>query len=90
MQLVCDEFGLTEQQLKDDRCKRQYLVNAQKVYFFLARKHLRDGFVRIGRDLNKSHSTVIYAINTLRDLVFVRDPVAKKIERIESKLLNYK
>jgi len=44
-------------------------------------------FKELGKVLNRHHSTVIYSINLMKDLVYVKDPVV--LEQLEYLSLNY-
>ncbi|MGE9617183.1 MAG: chromosomal replication initiator protein DnaA [Solitalea-like symbiont of Acarus siro] len=67
--LVCDYFSVAIDQLKS-KTRRREIVQARQISMYLAKKHTKLSLKRIGQFYGgKDHSTVIYACNTISDLV---------------------
>lgn len=61
VRLVCESFGLTEQQLRS-KSRRQEYVHGRNTAFYLARKHTEMSLEEIGCIFNRKHSTVVRGI----------------------------
>ena len=86
--LVCEEFEVSEEGLKNSRRLRS-LVDARCAYAHISRKLLKDTLIRIGMELGyRDHPTILNLLKRAEDLIYVRDPIAIKINSIEKKLLN--
>lgn len=64
IRMVCEGFGLSREALASKSRKQEY-VHARNAVFFLARKHTELSLQEIGRQFNRSHSTVIKGITSL-------------------------
>jgi chromosomal replication initiation ATPase DnaA len=85
-QLVLDEFGISELGLFSI-CKARHFSDARKAYWYLMRKYTSLKLNTISDKSGRHHSSIVKAIQKLEDWISVNDPIVKKIERIESKLL---
>lgn len=86
MKLVCDAFGLTTEGLKGASRKREF-HNARCVYSYLTKHLLGDTYARIGFELNRDHTTALYQVQSMNDLIFIKDPTAITLKKIEHELL---
>lgn len=85
---VLREFGLMRSELEQKRGKRT-VTDAKRVYAYLCNKHLKDSLIRIGMELKIGHSSVINLITSAEDFISINDPLARQIEKIESKLFKH-
>jgi len=84
--LVCAEYEIDITELCGVQRMRIH-TDARMVYSYITRKHLGDTVHRIGVELKKDHTTVVRQLEKIEAFIQVRDPIAKRIARIE-KLLN--
>lgn len=66
VRLVCENYGLTEQQLRS-RSRRQEYVHGRNTAFYLARKHTEMSLEEIGCIFNRKHSTVMRGITQVEE-----------------------
>lgn len=64
VRLVCESFGLSENQLRSRSRKHEY-VQGRNTVFYLARKHTEMSLEVIGNALNRRHSTVQRSITQM-------------------------
>jgi chromosomal replication initiation ATPase DnaA len=72
--------------LKSRSTKRDHAY-ARGVYAYFCRKMLYDTFQRIGDDINRDHSNVIYILKRIEGLICIKDAIADQIAAMEQKLL---
>ncbi|WP_260424571.1 MULTISPECIES: DnaA ATPase domain-containing protein [unclassified Desulfovibrio] len=81
IQLVCQSYGLTEQQLAS-RSRRQNCVLGRNTVYYLARKHTQLTLEEIGEQLNRRHSTVIKGITSLEREISRETPLGRQISSV--------
>lgn len=53
--------------------RKQTVVDARKCYCYLLRRYSGESFPRIAKNIQRDHSTVIAAIESIKDLLHVKD-----------------
>jgi chromosomal replication initiator protein len=88
MENVCREFSCTPAGIRSKK-KLRSLIDARCVFSYLTRKYLHDTVERIGMEQGrKDHSTIVHQLQKIEDFKFTKDPVIKRLENLEKKLLN--
>lgn len=81
-QTVCKYFKLTKDDLKR-KTRRREIVMPRQICMFLLGKFTNHSLVKIGRYFNgKDHTTVIYSLRTVQNLIDTDDLVRNDMERI--------
>jgi chromosomal replication initiator protein len=93
--VVCDEFGLSVEDLQSD-CRAKGVSHPRMLAMFLARRHTRAPLSEIGRYFGRrSHTTVLSAETTVEDWLSLGNnvggsrsklSVAEALRRLESRL----
>ena len=83
--LVCFDFNVTLEQLLSKCRKREYVL-ARMFCMKLIRDITGLSLVETGKVFNRDHSSVIYNINTLKDLIETDYIIADKYNGIEKLL----
>jgi chromosomal replication initiator protein len=83
--LVCEEFNVTWAELIS-KSRKQELVDARQVYWWLCRKYTSATLKKLADDFKKlDHTTVINGINKINAMIDSKDntilPKIKEIER---------
>jgi chromosomal replication initiation ATPase DnaA len=69
-------------------CKKRELVMMRQLFSYLAyRCGLLETLVEIGLCLNRHHSTIMYSIQTIDNLLYCKD---EKVHQIHNFILNHK
>lgn len=85
---VCYEFECSLEEFLSKSRKRK-IVDARGVYCHLVRKHTNDTLMRIAIEIGwRDHASVINLIKRTEDLIYVKDPIADVVQKIESEILN--
>jgi len=58
--LVCEYYKVDFEMLKS-RSRKKVYAHPRNIYAYLCRKHSDETLESIGRSINRSHSTVVYA-----------------------------
>lgn len=88
MNEVCAEFCCSLDEVQSPSVKG-HLVDARSTYVYLVRKHFGDSLAELSMHLKrKDHTASHYLLKRVEKLMFVKDNLAKRIERIEKKLFN--
>lgn len=90
-QLVADHFNVPLETLSSKTRKRQVVI-ARQLSMYLAKNYTKSSLKTIGDNFGgKDHSTVIYSINTVRDLIdtdsMFKDTVAELEKKVELSLM---
>lgn len=86
MGAVCEEFGVSEEQLVS-RDRHQNIAIARAVLMFLLALQTRDSYTEIGRYLGNRHrSTVRNGVVAMEDEINVSPPVARQVTAIVKRL----
>lgn len=82
---VCSFYGLQTDLLFTKSRKRE-ISDARQVVMYLAKKHTDMPLTAIGRRLDRSHATVIYAVNSIEERLDIERTLRNDIEQIEANL----
>lgn len=90
--LVAEHFDVPIETLSSKTRKRQVVI-ARQLSMYLAKNYTKSSLKTIGDNFGgKDHSTVIYSINTVRDLIdtdsLFKDTVAELEKKVELSLMN--
>lgn len=90
--LVADHFQVPIETLSSKTRKRQVVI-ARQLSMYLAKNYTKSSLKTIGDNFGgKDHSTVIYSINTVRDLIdtdsIFKDTVAELEKKVELSLMS--
>ena len=82
--LICAKHNISKEQLVQVTRDRD-IVNARKIFAYAAKKYIKDiSFSKVGKYMGKDHSTMIYYINDINDMISIKDPYfTEKIREIE-------
>jgi chromosomal replication initiation ATPase DnaA len=84
--LVCEEFDVKWPDLLSPSRKAE-LVAARQVYWWLCRKYTGATVTKLGSDFGKDHTTVLYALQRVNDLIDTKDDtVLPKLKEIEKSI----
>lgn len=84
---TAEAFGVSVQRmLTKDRCGS--VVLARQTAMYLARKHSTMTFSEIGEAFNRDHSTAMYAISAIENLLFVSKAFKATFAKIETDCLS--
>ncbi|MFA5713063.1 MAG: chromosomal replication initiator protein DnaA [Bacteroidales bacterium] len=85
-QVVCDYFKIDCEKFSSASRKRE-LVQARQIAMYLSRNHTNDSLASIGSKIGgRDHTTVLYAYNTVCDLLDSDQTFRKFVGEIEEKL----
>jgi chromosomal replication initiation ATPase DnaA len=81
--LICDQFNVHWHQIVSHTRKAEAVI-ARHVYWWLCYKWLNATSTSLGEKFNRDHSTVLYALGKVNDLIAAKDDfVCSKIRNIE-------
>ncbi|MDY0132789.1 MAG: chromosomal replication initiator protein DnaA [Desulforegulaceae bacterium] len=83
--LVCDEFGVTVDNLVS-KSRKQAIVRPRQIAIFLSRKYTDQPLQFIGKSFNRYHATAIHSIKTVEQGIKSRNAFFKQVEVLEKKL----
>lgn len=84
--LVCSYFGVAWKDITGTS-RECTIKNARFVYCWLCIQWLRKSLTSIGKDVNRDHTSIIHARDTIKDLLQAKDEViTKAIAYIETKM----
>jgi len=83
--LICQFFNVSWQDIIGTR-KHKDIADARKTYMFLAREILGQTSILTGNEVNRDHTTVLYAGYSMVNLMFVKDPISYKVNAIKARL----
>ena len=84
---IVSEFYKIDNEAIFTKSRKREISDARQLIMYLAKKHTDMPTTAIGRRLSRSHSTVIYAINSLEERLDFDRHLCKDIEAIEHTLL---
>lgn len=79
---VCDIFKVTEEEMKG-KCRKRNLVEPRQIIMYMLYNKTARNLKSIGRLMNRDHATVIYANNTVKDLMDTDKLYKAQIEYLE-------
>ena len=68
MKLICRYYKLDPDTLRSKSRKKIHSI-ARNIYIYLARKYTNKSLTEIAKTINRTHSTVIYAIETIKNKI---------------------
>jgi chromosomal replication initiator protein len=83
IQIVCEDFGVSPEHVKDISQKRKYVVPRQIIEFIAVKKlrySLMDAAEILGRTRN--HTTIINSIQTVKDMCDTNEDYKEKLHKI--------
>ena len=85
---VCEHYHVTSDEISSS-CRKHAIVQARQVAMYLAQQHVKGiTLARIGERIgNKDHSTVLHAINNIKDSIAFDKILKNDIEEIEKTVL---
>ncbi len=85
-ELVCDTFKISRDDLISPSRKKEVAL-ARKIAFYLCREYTKETYQSIGRAFNRNHSTVIYAVKTVKQALDTgKGSLQKHVEYLSRKL----
>ncbi len=83
---VADHFNL-EVELVKSTTRRRQVVLARQISMFLVKQHTNNSLKKIGQLFgNRDHSTVIYSLRTVEDLMDTNDEVRRALAELDRKI----
>ena len=83
---VADYFNLDVDKIKSTTRRRQ-VVLARQISMFLVKQHTNNSLKNIGKLFgNRDHSTVIYSLKTVEDLMDTNDEVRRALSELDRKI----
>lgn len=83
---VADYYDLEVEKLASATRRRQ-VVLARQISMFLVKQHTEESLKSIGRMFGgRDHSTVLYSIKTVKDLIETNDEIRKSLSELERKI----
>lgn len=79
---VCDIFKVTAEEMFG-KCRKRNLVEPRQIIMYLLYNKTARNLKSIGRLMNRDHATVIYAKNTVKDLIDTDKLYKAQIEYLE-------
>jgi len=65
---VCYKYNITDGELHSDS-RRADIISARRMFYYVARKHLKVTYDKIGSIFNQDHATVMYHERKLADFL---------------------
>jgi chromosomal replication initiator protein len=84
-QVVCSAFQISVEDLKSSK-RRKELAVARKIGMYLCRRYTTESLESIGKSFNRSHSSVLYAINDLTKAIEKDNKIKRQVEHISGRL----
>lgn len=81
LQIICEQIGVTEDEVKGRSRKRDYVI-ARHIFCFVSHLYYNKRLTQIGRILNRDHSSVIHAIKAVCNEQETNTDFKKTFERI--------
>ncbi len=82
--IVCKEFYTNWDDVLS-RKRNRNVAAARHTYMHCLRKYFNEQLVLIADQMNRDHTSVIHAINSIKNFYEVSDPIIKKIENVKQK-----
>lgn len=84
--LVCEYFQISQEKLKEQTRKREY-VQARQIAMYFCKEFTKSSLKTIGLHFGgRDHSTVIHALNTVNDLTCTDKEFKRYIEELRKKI----
>jgi len=80
-QLCAEKFGVSIEAMRS-KYRYRHFCYSRHAYFYIRRKTTGLSLAAIGKELGKSHATVINSIRVAKDLIFSDRDFSKKINEI--------
>lgn len=82
---ICSFYRIEKEELVSEN-RKAYLVEARQMFFYLCEEFSEQPYTKIGKFIERDHSTVIYSISKIRMLKDVYPKLKTKIEEITERL----
>jgi len=86
IQVVNNHFDLDIRENKRDR----YIVMCRAVYFYFAKKTTNFSLARIGKKVNRDHSSVLYSLRNFENWIAYDKEFENEFKKVEKILTNKK
>jgi chromosomal replication initiator protein len=86
IKVVCDYFGVTQEEIKK-KCRKREIVYKRQIAMYFLVQYTSKTYVEIGRFFDKDHTTVLYAKDLIRDLISIDEKVKGDVDAIKAKLV---
>lgn len=83
--IVCIGEGILPEALKQKEHPREIAFARQTVWYFL-KKYTKESFAIMGRHYGKDHSTALYGIKTIKNLIDTDKQIAYKVGVYETRI----
>jgi len=84
-QIVCCSFNISLEDLRSSKRRKEFTA-ARKIGMFLCRRYTTESLESIGRSFQRSHSSVLYAINDLAKGMEKDNKIRRQVEHISGRL----
>ncbi len=85
-QIICASFQITMDDLKS-ASRKQELAMARKIGMYLSRQYTTESLASIGKLFNRTHSSVLYAVNGLaKDIKDKNSKLKRQVEYVSRRL----
>lgn len=81
---VCEEYGVSVDDLKSKRRFRNLLYPRHTV-FYLLDKYSKSSLKEIGQIFNRDHTTVVNGRDIMQDLIDTEKQMRERVERLEER-----
>jgi len=83
--LVSDYFSIPQEDLQSKTRKKEVVI-ARQIAMTLAKQYTKNSLATIGKFYNKDHSTVIYALQAIDNLLVIEPNIKGMLEALKAKL----
>ncbi|MGV8073519.1 MAG: chromosomal replication initiator protein DnaA [Syntrophobacteraceae bacterium] len=85
-QIICSSFQISIDELKSASRKRE-IAMARKIGMYLCRQYTTESFSSIGKSFERTHSSVLYAVNELgKDIKEKNSKLKRQVEYVSRRL----
>ncbi len=89
MELVCKYYRIDPDILRSRSRKKNHSI-ARNIYIYLARKYTNSSVIEIAETINRTHSTVIYAFENIKNKIKTDDNIKKQMAFLDNKISTLK
>ncbi len=84
-QVVCSSFNISMEDLKSSKRRKEF-TTARKIGMYLCRRYTTESLESIGKSFQRSHSSVLYAINELTKGMEKENKIKRQVEHVSHRL----
>lgn len=85
LDVVSAEFGVSDKVILGNS-RQQTVSTARQVAMYLAKKLTSQSYVEIGNYFNRTHATVLHAVNTTAGQIDINQALARRVSKLENML----